>query len=457
MKPTSIIMSCCLVLALGGCGEQGDGGTGGTTGAGGTVGPGGNGGTGATGGDPGTPALAPLSAAPRFAVVSSDYSETSIAVLDEGFAILDESWVNSGTTFPGLVATLSGDVVLPNRQAGDGTVTIVDRYLTDVVSRFFVPSGNVNGQVRTHGELADYSSNPHDLIFVDETSAWATRYEPNLDPSAAPENGGTDLVEIDPRTMTLTGRRIDLSTLNTTGTVETGSGPVEVPVYARPSRGVRVGSILVVGLARLAGAFDAAGPGMVAIVDLEDGSVKGLPLGGELADCENATPVPGAPTKVMVACLGFANPYGDETQRRASAGVVRVGVDAQGARVEATWRASDDPDAAIAVQGLVALDEARVVSVDFGAFVPGPDPDIPDALYVMDIEGGDQHLLHESPSAFEIGFSAYDPDTDRLYVPEAGANAVIEFTMREDGGTQVGSLPIAPSIGFPPRHVYRLD
>ena len=456
MKSTSIIISCCMALAIGGCGESGAGGdgeTGGASGLGGTGGPSGTGGTGAVGGDPGTPALAPLRAAPRFAVVSSDYSETSIAVLDEGFVMLDESWVNSGTTFPGLVATLSGDVVLPNRQAGDGSFTVVDRFLTDVISRFYVPSGNLSGQVRTHGEVADYSSNPHDLIFVDETSAWATRYEPNLDPNAASENGGTDLVEIDPTTMALTGRRIDLSTLNATGSVATPSGPVEVPVYARPSRGVRVGSILVVGLDGLSGAFDAAGPGMAAIVDLNDGSVEGLPLGEGLASCGNATPVPGAPTKVMVGCVGFARPYGEEAQTRASAGVVRVAIDGEGARVEATWRATDDPDSAIAVQALVALDEARVAAVDFGDFEAGT----ADALYLMNIETGEQHLLHESPSAFEIGFSAYDPDTNRLYVPDAGANAVLELTIREDGGTEVGSMSIAPSIGFPPRAVYRLD
>ena len=55
-------------------------------------------------------ALDPLDAMPRYAVVSSDYSSSSIAMLDEDFEVIDESWLNSGTTYPGLVATLSGDV-----------------------------------------------------------------------------------------------------------------------------------------------------------------------------------------------------------------------------------------------------------------------------------------------------------------------------------------------------------
>ena len=115
-------------------------------------------------------AQTPLSTpTPRYAVVSSDFSSSSIAMLDEDFVAIDESWLNSGTTYPGLVATLSGDVVLPNRQAGDGTFAVIDRFFTDVVTRFFVPSGNLNGQVRTHGDVGEsgFSSNPQDFIFVD--------------------------------------------------------------------------------------------------------------------------------------------------------------------------------------------------------------------------------------------------------------------------------------------------
>ena len=409
--------------------------------------------TGCSDDDGGTPALEALDTTPRFAVVSSDFSETSIAVLDTDFGIINESWINSGTTFSGLIATLSGDVVLPTRQAGDGTLAIVDRLNTDVVSRFFVPSGNLNGQVRTQGPNADYSSNPHDFIFVDEASAWATRYEPNLDPDATPENAGTDLLEIDPSTMTLTGNRIDLSEFNTTATVMGDTGPVEVDVYARPDRGVVVGSILVVGLDRLSGAFDAAGPGIVAVVDLDDGSVEGLLLGEGLANCGNVVPVPGSPEKLMVSCVGFAQPFGDEPQVRASAGVILLDVDADGATINTTWRASDDENSAIAVENLVAIDEARVAAVDFGDFGAGT----ADGLYLMDIGTGEQELVYESTGAFEIGGSAYDPDTGALYVPDAGANEVVEFEVEALTAMEVGALQIAPDIGFPPQGVYLLD
>ncbi len=214
------------MLAAVGCGESGSIGTGGSGGTGGAAGSGGSAAVGGSGGAAGSSALDPLSSTPRYAVLSSDFSSSSIAMLDADFVTIDGSWISSGTTYPGLVATLSGDVVLPNRQAGDGTVAVIDRFFTDVVTRFFVPSGNLNGQLRTQGDIGDsgFSSNPQDFIFVDPDSAWVPRYESNLNPDAIPENQGNDLFEVNPSDMSATGDRIDLSSLDTTATAGT-TGP----------------------------------------------------------------------------------------------------------------------------------------------------------------------------------------------------------------------------------------
>ena len=419
----------CVALAVVGCGEGGSAGV------------------------LGTPALDPLDATPRYAVVSSDFSSSSIAMLDEDFGVIDESWINSGTTYAGLVATLSGDVVLPNRQAGDGTFAVIDRFSTDVVTRLFVPSGNLNGQLRTHGDIGEtgFSSNPQDVIFVDEDSAWVPRYESNLNPSASADNQGNDLVEINPSDMSATGARIDLSSLNTTATVMTQDGPVEVDVFARPSRGVLVGSTIVVGLDRISASFDAAGPGMVAFVDLEDESVGGLELTG-LASCGNAVPVPGAPTKVVVACVGFAQPFGDEPQVRASSGIVLLDVGETEVTIDRIWRVSDHPEAAIAVNSVVAIDEQRVAGVATGDFVTTVD-----TLYLMNLTTGAQELVRESTGSFVIGVSAYDSDSEMLYVPDTAQNAVLELAASEGGFIEVSSTDLAPGLGLPPTKVYLLD
>jgi len=406
-----------------------------------------------SGGALGTPALDPLSPTPRYAVLSSDFSSSSIAMLDADFITIDESWLSSGTTYPGLVATLSGDVVLPNRQAGDGTVAVIDRFFTDVVTRFFVPSGNLNGQLRTQGDTGDsgFSSNPQDFIFVDSDSAWVPRYESNLNPAAIPENRGNDLFEVNPSDMSATGARIDLSSLDTTATVGPGDEAVEVDVFARPSRGVLVGSTIVVGLDRISANFDAAGPGMVAVVDLEDESVVGLELPG-LKSCGRSVPVPGEPSKLVVACVGFAQPFGDEPQVRASSGIALLDVGEDGVTIEELWPVPDDPESAIAVNAVIAIDAQRVLGVASGDFAG-----VSDRLYLVDLATGAQTLVYESTSSFVIGEPAYDPQSEMLYVPDAAENVVLEFAPDEGGFVELGSTAIAPAIGLPPTKVYLLD
>lgn len=402
-----------------------------------------------SGGTVGTPALDPLDAIPRYAVVSSDFSSSSIAVLDADFVPIDESWLNSGTTYPGLVATLSGDLVLPNRQAGDGTIAVIDRFMTDVVTRFYVPSGNLNGQVRTHGEISGsgFSSNPQDLVWVSSDSAWVPRYESNLNPSAAPENEGNDLYEVNPVDMTATGARIDLSSLDTTA----GSEGAEVDVFARPSRAVLVRSTIVVGLDRISASFDAAGPGMVAVVDLQDDSIEGLELSG-FKSCGHIVPVPGEPRKIVVGCVGFAQPFGDEPQVRASSGIVLLEVAEAGVTIEEVWRVSDHPMSAIAVNSVFAIDAQRVVGVASGDFETSND-----RLYLIDLRTGAQELVHESSGSFVIGLPAYDPRNEMLFVPDAADNEILEFAVDGDSFVEVGSTRLAVGLGLPATKVYLLD
>jgi hypothetical protein len=252
--------------------------------------------------------------------------------------------------------------------------------------------------------------------------------------------------------MTRTGNRIDLSQFDTTGMAPGDEGPVEVPVYARPNRAVLVDSILIVGLDRLSSVAEASGPGVAAIVDLTAEAVEGLPLGEGLANCGNVTPVPGSASKVMVGCVGFANPFGDPVQTRASAGFVLLDVDAEGATIEATWRSSTDPSSSIAVNNHVALDASRAAGVEFGDFVMGT----PDRLEITDLDTGEQTLVYESAGPFEVGEPAYDPTTSRLYVPDSVANEVIVFEIGDEGATRIDAVTIAPRIGFPPLSVHYL-
>lgn len=399
---------------------------------------------------------------PKYGVVSSDES-TSIGLLDEEGEVIERSWLNSGTASTGLSATLSGDVVLPTQPTEPEVLAVIDRLGTDVLTRIRMPEGEVLGQAKTHRPVgmggaedagADdretgYSSNPHDYLYVDEDTAWVTRHKPNINPDAPAINRGSDMLEIDPSTMTRTGNRIDFSSLNTTATTMPDEGaPEEVEVYAMPSRMVKIGDHAVVGLARLSAGFDAAGEGMVALVDLEAETVEGFELSG-LANCVNVYPLPDADDRVLVACDGFAQPYGDPVQTRMSAGLVMLSIEGGEASIELEWRPADHPDAAITTRAATPIGGNRLAVGTFGDFTN----DTPDQMYLLDMETGEQELLFETDTQVEIGDGAYDPDTGLLLLPDA-STGVRRYRVDDEGDVEDDGVVTGLSFrGLPPRMV----
>lgn len=401
---------------------------------------------------------------PKYGVVSSDRTSAAIGLLDEEGEVIERSWLHSGTASTGLSATLSGDVVLPTEPTEPDVLAVIDRLETDVLTRIRMPEGEVLGQVKTHrpvgmGGAADagtggmetgYSSNPQDYLYVDEDTAWVTRHKPNVNSDAPAINRGSDMLEIDPSTMTRTGNRIDFSALNTTATTMPEDGePEEVTVYAMPSRMVKIGDHVVVGLARLSADFGAAGEGMVALVDLEAETVEGFELSG-LANCLSVYPLPDADDRVLVACDGFAQPYGDPVQTRMSSGLIVLSIDDEGeASIELEWRPADYPDAAITTRAATPIGDNRLAVGTFGDFTN----DTPDRMYLLDMESGEQELLFETETQVEIGDGAYDPDTGLLLLPDA-SSGVRRYRVDEEGNVEDDGLVMGLSFrDLPPRMV----
>ncbi|MGF1507980.1 MAG: hypothetical protein ACFB9M_00605 [Myxococcota bacterium] len=392
--------------------------------------------------------------APTFGVVRGDFSTTSIAVLAPDGSILDPAILDSGSTPPGLTTALSGDVVLANVRPADGVLNIVDRLMTDAVTRFEISTETVLGQVSAQPSES-FASNPQDFALVADDSGWISRFNVNLDETADPLDQGNDIVEFDPTTFELTGERVDLSSFDSTGTAQTDDGPAEVDVFARPGLVALRGDTLVVGLTLLSFGFDAASQGFVALVDVETSNVVGLELPEGLQNCGDARVVPETSDLVMIGCQGFAQPFGDPPQVRASSGVVVVRVSEDGAgEIVSTWRPNADESLALSVQNVLPIDEFTFVGNEFGAFgVSG------DEIFVVDIEADTQALLFEADEAFSVGIPAFDPETGLLILPDASASdgGLRRFTLGADG-------PFTPleTITFtdgplPPRRVYLLD
>jgi hypothetical protein len=407
--------------------------------------------------DPAPDGLVPLTRVPTFAVVLSDWSSTAIAMLDETGEVLDPRWIDSGTTPPGLVATLSSDVVLPTRQAEDPSFTVIDRLKTDVVSRFELPTGRLIGQVRTHGEheSAGFSSNPHDVVFLSDGTAWVTRNEHNRDPMAPASERGGDLVQLDAGSMQLTGERIDLAGLGAAALE--GGGVVD----ARPSRGVQVGGQLIVGLERISLVTDGSapllrglGPGAVAAIDLSARDAWAVALDG-LGNCGHVTPVLGDDTRVIVACRGaaFAPTYRD---RRAYAGIAIVHADDAGVRVEHLWHAAREAvdDVPVPVESVVSLGGTEVLAIALADLERGGRH----ALVRLDVAEGSHAVLFETTSAdpVELGAPAFDPTTRLVLLPRASTGLTL-FELDPAGVlVERTTLVLAPRLGLPPRAAYWL-
>ena len=208
-----------------------------------------------------------------YAVISGDYTVISVGVLHPDGELREREVIHSGSAPTGLVTAFSGDVVLAGNANDPGVLTLIDRFRADVITRIDLASGDVLGQVKTqtpNSESTDdaYSSNPHDYVLIDERSAWVSRYEPNPDVEIDDIDRGADLFRIDPTDFERTRDRIEFSEWDSEGERESpDTGEKEtVHIYARPSALVQLGDYMVVGIDAMSRGYDAAGPGMVALV-----------------------------------------------------------------------------------------------------------------------------------------------------------------------------------------------
>lgn len=387
----------------------------------------------------GRAALAPLDRTPAYAVVTGDFTSTAIALLDARGTPITGAWIDSGTTRPGLATTISGDVALPTRPVTPGVLTVIDRFGVDRITRIAVPEGNVLGQVPTtpamrRGQTA-FRANPHDAVALEGSGALVSRFEPNLDPRAAPLDRGNDLLRVDMAAGELTDR-IPLGSLDVHVTGPRGE---DTRVYARPSRMVRTGSRIVVGLARLSADFMVAGPGAVAIVDPVAGTARALALEG-LTNCGEVVPVPRRPNRAAVVCSGPTFAEGPEGRREgAGAAWIHVPPD-RAAHVAHLWRAAEHPSVPPVSRGAVAIGDTHLVVAARGSEPTGA----PDRLVRLDLASGETQVVAEGDGGFVFGPGAFDSERHLLLIPDTVAG-IRRFHVPRDGGAPEPMEVVDPS------------
>ena len=397
--------------------------------------------------------------AAQYAVVSSDYSSTSISLLGAKAELVADDYINSGSVEAGLVAFLSGDVDLPTASNDPGVLVIIDRFKTDVITRIRLSDGEILGQVKTHtppdqDSETTYTSNPHDYIRIDDETAWVTRNQPNLDPDAPELERGSDLLRIDPSSMERSDERIDLSMFETTVTrtnFETMKEE-EVQIYAKPSRLTRVGGTLVVGLMRNSVDFSAHASGMVALFDLKTRKVSGLDL-PDLIGCTKVLPIPGESERVLVTCGG------DSIDVRATAGFAIVRVRDGKATLEQRWAAKDHEELPVLSGNSVALG-GTLIAASSSSYSADEDS----VFGTLDLASGKfSELLSIPGGTGNFGSPVYDTKDKLLLVPDSSADAdmrpsagVHVLTRGADGFEETDMLKVAEDTAMPARHVYPL-
>lgn len=373
--------------------------------------------------------LEPLSATPSFAVVASDYSSSAVGLLDAEGEVISEAWLDSGSAPPGIVAALSGDVSLPSAPVRRCTLAVLDRFGTDVLTLLDTCSQT---PIRMQVDVGPgFSANPHDVLRVDG-ALWLSRYDlnPSVEPSAIERGNDVAIVE--------GGRvvaRVDLS-----------AGDAGEAI-ARPSRmawleGSGGHRRVVVGLARLSADFMVAAEGAVAVIDPETRAVELVELPG-LAQCGELDAID---DRLVVTCTGA--PFADEAERRATAGVVALALDAGGAlAIVSAWRAADHPGAPVPSGPTVPLAADRWVTLAWGDLLE----DIPDRVLIVRPDTEAQVLFTAPP--FTIGEGAYDAAADLLLLPDADAGVIRRF---HADGAELTPVPVTTCHGLPPREIARL-
>lgn len=374
----------------------------------------------ASGCDPDPKGITAVTEPTGFAVTHGDYVSSAIALLAPDGTLEQDRFVHSGTVFDGLGSALSGDVVLPTVATEPGVLTYVERKGTDLVTLIDIAAGEVT--IQTGVQVATdsaYQPNPSDYVQVSDSTAWITRNAPNLSVPDGDDDEGNDLFYLPFLNNGESVGRIDFSALDTTGSVtniDTGE-VTQVAIYARPSRMVKVGGYMVVGLERISLAYDAIGSGMIAIAALAAKTVEPVALDG-LSNCGNVLPVEGDASRVIVSCLGSF--LGDP---REESGVVILHVVDGAATIEHVWAAADHANDPIAVSNLVSLGGSRVIAIAAGDFATTTD-----TAYVLDVENGDLEMVAEADGSYVLGSGAYNPATKVLLLPDASADANMVVT-----------------------------
>lgn len=359
-------------------------------------------------------------------VVSSDYASTSVGLVGVDGAVLSASIVSSGSASAGLSAGLSGDVVAASTAGPSGEVVLIDRYPNGVLTFVDVERGSVRAQLSV---ATGFAANPQDVLEVSPTKAYVSRFESNPSPGREPFDGGGDVLILDPRAPSITGRiAFD---------AEGGALP-------RPGRMALVRGLLHVVLQRLDASFSSAADTALAVIDPAVDAVSAThPIDG-LANCGALSPSPFA-DRLALACTGV---FAEGPSQLDRAGVVVLDTTSlpyrETLRVAGASLGAPPSSIAWASDGLLLV-----------ALFGNNDSKAPDRLASIDASGA-VTPLYQAPRAFVLGdlFCA-TPCTAMCVAASADPPGLLMLAIDAAKATPGAVVGLGDGIGLPPRGLGR--
>lgn len=369
------------------------------------------------------------------AVLSSDYTSTSISLVDPATGkVTKDNCIHSGTQTPQNSLALSGDVGLPSQPQPMNLLVAIDRAnsaLTWIDPTTCKP-------LRQLDVSTGFYSNPYDVIAVSPTKAYVTRYERNAAPTPDPadHDEGDDLLIIDPSVPAITGR------------IALSSYAVTVPnatILARPAGALLIEDKLYVMLASLSSDFLAAGHGRLAVVDTATDQVTDTIDIPDFKNCGSMSYVESTKT-LVVGCGGsFADP-----DQAATSGIAYIDLGAAPPRMTRKHAATPFGGRAVAGYAGDARDGALGFGVTFGEF--GGDPK--DQFWAFDVMAGTATKLADASDSFTFGDVLVDAQRQRVYLTDGNASTprVHVYSFASDP-TLDTSINASAATGLPPREL----
>jgi hypothetical protein len=368
------------------------------------------------------------------AVLGSDYSSSSLSLLDRDGNVVKDGCFNSGTGGGGLSMTLSGDVVLPTRIPVGSDILLVDR--SNAVLTWIDPASCA--PLRQLSVATGFAPNPHDVAVISATKAYVTRADQNATPTPALEDfdEGSDLLIIDPSQAKIVGH-IDLKPF--------APAPDVLP---RADRALLIDGTVFVSLNAISADYVNAtyGTGRIVMVNSATDQVVGtIDLPGA-KNCGALDYIPST-KQLLVACDGA---YSDGPQQSTTSAIVVVDVAAAPPAVVAQIPAADVGGLPFGNGAIAALDANTILGVTLGTMSNLP----PDRLWAVHVDGSLPVKVFESAEGYALSALLVDREKGRVFAADAttlNPAFLRTFTFATGAFSADKTIKSEPTHKLPPR------